>query len=366
MKDRVREAVQGLPEHERRAVILFYIADHSQDEIAAFLGVPVTTVKKRLHDARRRLRERMMDMVQETLSGGAPSRNEGFTSKVLEGVRLFARGKVRDVYDLDDRLLIVATDRISAYDCVMPNDIPGKGKILTAMSLFWFDRTRDIVQNHLITADVGKYPQSLRRFSDQLEGRSMLVRKAKRIDLECVVRGYLAGSGWKEYRATNTVCGIRLPPGLRESERLPETIFTPATKADTGHDENISFEQAAELVGEALARRLRELSIAIYQKARDYADGRGILIADTKFEFGLIDGEILLIDEILSPDSSRFWPKDRYAPGRPQDSFDKQFVRDYLDTLDWDKTPPAPALPDEIVRKTAEKYREAYQKLVTD
>ncbi len=282
----------------------------------------------------------------------------------LEGVRLFARGKVRDVYDLDDRLLIVATDRISAYDCVMPNGIPEKGRILTAMSLFWFGLTRDIVPNHLITADVGRYPEALRRFGDQLKGRSMLVRKAKRIDIECVVRGYLSGSGWREYRKTGMVCGIRLPEGLRESDRLPGPIFTPATKADSGHDENISFEQTAKIVGEDLARRLREVSIAVYRKARDYADGRGILIADTKFEFGLIDGEVTLIDEILSPDSSRFWPKDRYGPGRPQDSFDKQLVRDYLDTLDWDKTPPAPALPDEIVRRTTEKYREAYQRLV--
>ncbi|OGG43453.1 MAG: phosphoribosylaminoimidazolesuccinocarboxamide synthase [Candidatus Handelsmanbacteria bacterium RIFCSPLOWO2_12_FULL_64_10] len=282
----------------------------------------------------------------------------------LEGVRLFARGKVRDVYDLDDRLLIVATDRISAYDCVMPNGIPEKGRILTAMSLFWFGLTRDIAPNHLITADVGRYPEALRRFGDQLEGRSMLVRKARRIDIECVVRGYLSGSGWREYRKTGMVCGIRLPEGLRESDRLPGPIFTPATKADSGHDENISFEQTAKIVGEDLARRLREVSIAVYRKARDYADGRGILIADTKFEFGLIDGEVTLIDEVLSPDSSRFWPKDRYEPGRPQDSFDKQLVRDYLDTLDWDKTPPAPALPDEIVRRTTEKYREAYQKLV--
>ena len=282
----------------------------------------------------------------------------------LEGVRLFARGKVRDIYDLDDRLLIVATDRISAYDCVMPNGIPEKGQILTAMSLFWFTLTRDIVPNHLITADVGAYPAPLRRFSDQLEGRSMLVKKARRIDLECVVRGYLTGSGWREYRQTRTVCGIPLPEGLKESALLPETIFTPSTKADSGHDENISFAQAAALVGGDVAGRLRDLSIAVYEKARAYAERHGILIADTKFEFGLIDGEIILIDEILSPDSSRFWPKDRYEPGRPQDSFDKQFVRDYLDTLDWDKAPPAPALPEEIVRKTAEKYREAYQKLV--
>lgn len=289
---------------------------------------------------------------------------EALLKTELEGIRLFARGKVRDVYDLDDRLLIVATDRISAYDCIMPNGIPGKGKVLTAMSLFWFDLTKDIVPNHLITADVGAYPPSLQKFSDQLEGRSMLVRKARRIDLECVVRGYLSGSGWREYRTSGTVCGIPLPKGLRESDLLPETIFTPSTKADAGHDENITFEQASALVGGETAVRLRDLSVAVYEKARLYADGRGILIADTKFEFGTVDGGIILIDEILSPDSSRFWPKEKYAAGRSQESFDKQFVRDYLDTLDWDKAPPAPALPETIVEKTAEKYREAYRKLV--
>lgn len=283
----------------------------------------------------------------------------------LPGLQLFSRGKVRDIYDLDDRLLIVATDRISAYDCVMPNGIPDKGRILTQMSLFWFNLTRDIVQNHLIAAAVGEYPEALRRYADQLEGRSMLVRKAKRIDVECVVRGYLAGSGWREYRATGMISGIRLPAGLRESERLPEPIFTPATKADSGHDENISFEQVTQAVGDALARRLREISLAIYQKARDYADGRGILIADTKFEFGLINGEVILIDEVLTPDSSRFWPKDKYTPGRPQASFDKQFVRDYLDSIGWDHQPPAPELPEAIVRQTTERYQEAYQRLVS-
>ena len=284
----------------------------------------------------------------------------------LDGIRLFARGKVRDIYDLDDQLLIVATDRISAYDVIMPNGIPQKGKVLTAMSLFWFGITQDIVPNHLITAKVEEYPEGLHRYSDQLEGRSMLVKKAKRIDLECVVRGYLAGSGWRDYRAKGMTSGHRLPPGLQESERLSEPIFTPATKADSGHDENISVGQAAEAIGKNIVQTLREISIAIYRKAWSYAEGRGILLADTKFEFGTVDGEIILIDEILSPDSSRFWPKDRYQAGRPQESFDKQFVRDYLDTLDWDKTPPAPNLPEEIVSQTAEKYQEAYQRLVVD
>lgn len=282
----------------------------------------------------------------------------------LPGVKRFARGKVRDVFDLGDRLLIVASDRISAFDCVMPNGIPGKGKILTAMSLFWFDLMEDVVEHHLIASDVDAYPPELRRFREVLEGRSMLVRKAERFDVECVVRGYLAGSGWREYKESGTICGIKLPEGLREADRLPETIFTPATKAETGHDENISFEHAAELIGSERAGQLRDLSIAVYEKAREYADARGILIVDTKFEFGLCDGRVILIDEILSPDSSRFWPKDGYEPGRSQDSFDKQFVRDYLETLDWDKTPPAPELPEEVVRKTLEKYREAHRRLV--
>jgi len=282
----------------------------------------------------------------------------------LPGVKRFARGKVRDVFDLGDRLLIVASDRISAFDCVMPNGIPGKGKILTAMSLFWFDLMEDVVENHLIASDVDAYPPELRRFREVLEGRSMLVRKAERFDVECVVRGYLAGSGWREYRESGTICGIKLPEGLREADRLPETMFTPATKAETGHDENISFGRAAELIGSERAGQLRDLSIAVYEKAREYADARGILIADTKFEFGLCDEQVILIDEILSPDSSRFWPKDQYEPGRSQDSFDKQFVRDYLETLDWDKTPPAPELPEEVVRKTLEKYREAHRRLV--
>ena len=276
----------------------------------------------------------------------------------LPDIPLYARGKVRDVYDLEDRLLIVATDRISAFDCIMPNGIPGKGKILTEMSLFWFDHVRDIVPNHLVTVRVDEYPEELRKYRDQLEGRSMIVQKARRIDVECVVRGYITGSGWKEYRKYGSVCGIPLPEGLIEAQRLPETIFTPTTKAETGHDENISFETVAEMIGGDLAAEIRDLTIAVYEKARSYAETRGIIIADTKFEFGRVNGKTILIDEILSPDSSRFWPRSEYRPGGSQPSFDKQFVRDYLETLDWDKTPPAPALPDEIVAKTLEKYRE--------
>ncbi len=285
--------------------------------------------------------------------------NDTLLSTDLPEVELYTRGKVRDVYDLGGNLLIVATDRISAFDCVMPNGIPGKGKILTEMSLFWFDLISDIVPNHLITASVDKFPEVLHQYRDQLEGRSMLVKKAERIDVECIVRGYISGSGWKDYQKTGAICGIRLPAGLKESDRLPETIFTPSTKAEVGHDENVSFEHIVGMIGRELAENIRDLSIAVYEKARTYADSRGIIIADTKFEFGIIDGEVSLIDEILSPDSSRFWPKSGYAPGRPQSSFDKQFVRDYLSGLDWDKTPPAPPLPDDIVAKTLDKYREA-------
>lgn len=282
----------------------------------------------------------------------------------LERIPLFVRGKVRDVYDLDDRLLIVATDRISAYDVVMPNGIPGKGKILTEMSLFWFDKISGLVGDHLISANVDEYPEELQRYRDQLAGRSMLVVKAERIDIECVARGYLAGSGWREYQDSGEVCGISLPVGLQESSRLSEPIFTPATKAETGHDENISFEQMCEIVDLELAGKLRDLTLGVYSRAREYAEEQGVIIADTKFEFGLHGGEIILIDEILSPDSSRFWDQEIYAPGRSQDSFDKQFIRDYLDTLDWDRTPPAPALPEEIVNKTLQKYQEARDRLL--
>jgi phosphoribosylaminoimidazole-succinocarboxamide synthase len=276
------------------------------------------------------------------------------------------RGKVRDVYDLGDELLIVATDRISAFDCVMPNGIPGKGKILTALSLFWFARFAKDFPNHLLATKVEDFPTELTAYRDQLEGRSMLVRKARVIPIECVARGYLAGSGWAEYQKTGTVCGIPLPPGLRQCGKLPTPIFTPATKEDTGHDMNISFAQAAERIGEDLAKTLRDRTLALYTQAADYAATRGILIADTKFEFGILappSSEVILIDEVLTPDSSRFWPADEYSPGRDQESFDKQYVRNYLQTLRWNKTPPAPALPPEVVCGTRERYLEAYRML---
>jgi phosphoribosylaminoimidazole-succinocarboxamide synthase len=292
-----------------------------------------------------------------------PASSGAVTRTDLPDIPLFRRGKVRDVYDLGQDLLIVATDRISAFDVIMPNGIPDKGKILTQMSLFWFDFTRDIVDNHIVSASVEDYPPPLGNHADLLEGRSMLVRKTEPYPVECVARGYLAGTGWKDYLETGGICGIPLPEGLEQAERLPETIFTPATKADTGHDENISFEQAAEVVGFETLTRLKELTITIYEKARAYAQQRGIIISDTKFEFGATSNGIILIDEILTPDSSRFWPASTYQAGRSPVSFDKQFVRDYLESLDWDKTPPAPALPDEIVEKTREKYVEAYELL---
>ena len=276
---------------------------------------------------------------------------------------LVGRGKVRDIYDLGDQLLFVATDRISAFDCILPTGVPGKGRVLTQMSLFWFDFLRDLVPNHLITAEFRSYPAELRPFQASLEGRSMLVKRARMVEVECVARGYLAGSGWKEYRDSGTVCGIPLPPGLRDGDRLPQPIFTPATKAQTSHDMNVPFEHVAGQVGTELAGRLRDLTLSIYGKAADHAKAHGIILADTKFEFGFADGTLVLADEVLTPDSSRWWPADTYAPGGPQVSFDKQFVRDYLETLDWDKRPPAPPLPDEVIRKTGAKYAEAYRRL---
>ncbi len=277
---------------------------------------------------------------------------------------LVARGKVRDVYAVaDDQLLLVATDRISAFDCILGSPIPGKGIVLTQVSLFWFDLLRDLTPNHLLSADVADYPAALHQYRDQLEGRSMLVKRARMVEIECVARGYLAGSGWKEYKQSQSVCGIPLPAGILESGRLPELLFTPSTKAQTGHDENISFECTCQLVGADLAGRLRDMTLAVYSTASAYALTRGILLADTKFEFGFLGDELILADEVLTPDSSRFWPADGYRPGGPQPSFDKQFVRDYLETLAWDKRPPAPELPAEIVRKTQQKYLEAYSRL---
>jgi phosphoribosylaminoimidazole-succinocarboxamide synthase len=279
----------------------------------------------------------------------------------LPGVRLRSRGKVRDIYELGDRLLIVTTDRISAFDVVLPTPIPDKGRVLTQLSLFWFDRLRDLVANHVISAT--EFPAELADAAPLLAGRTMLVHRADPLPIECVVRGYLAGSGWKDYQRTGTVCGIPLPAGLRESEQLPEPIFTPATKATTGHDENISFEETVARIGRPLAERVRELSLELYRRASAYARERGIIIADTKFEFGLLRGELIWIDEALTPDSSRFWPADGYVPGRPQPSFDKQFVRDYLEHIGWNKQPPAPELPPEVVRGTRDRYREAFRRL---
>jgi phosphoribosylaminoimidazole-succinocarboxamide synthase len=276
---------------------------------------------------------------------------------------LHARGKVRDLYSLNGHLLFVATDRISAFDYVLATGIPEKGRVLTQLSLFWFDFLKPVVNNHLVTARVDDYPAPLKKYADDLRGRSMLVTKAQMIDIECVARGYLSGSGWKEYQQNGSVCGIRLPAGLKESDKLPEPIFTPATKAISGHDENISFEEMAKRTGKELAEKLRDLTLTIYQKAADYAAGRGIIIADTKFEFGNTEKGLTLADEVLTPDSSRFWPADKYQPGRAQESYDKQFVRDYLEAIKWNKQPPAPALPPDVAQKTSEKYIQAYRVL---
>jgi phosphoribosylaminoimidazole-succinocarboxamide synthase len=279
------------------------------------------------------------------------------------GLPLHASGKVRDVYALNGHLVFVATDRISAFDYVLATGIPSKGRVLTQLSLFWFDFLESVVPNHLVTADVGKYPPALQKYRDQLEGRSMLVQKAEMVAVECVARGYLSGSGWKEYKQSGAVCGIKLPAGLKESDKLPEPIFTPASKAASGHDENISFAEMVKRVGPELSEKLRDLTLSIYKKAADYALTKGIIIADTKFEFGHTAAGLTLADEVLTPDSSRFWPADQYKPGGAQASYDKQFVRDYLESIKWNKQPPAPALPDDIARKTSEKYIEAYRRL---
>jgi len=279
-------------------------------------------------------------------------------------LQLHASGKVRDVYCLDsDHLLFVATDRISAFDYVLATGIPHKGRVLTQISLFWFDFLKDIVPSHFVTADVNRYPVAIRKHADELRGRSMMVMRAEMFPVECVARGYLSGSGWKEYKATGSVCGIKLPPGLKESDRLPEPLFTPATKATTGHDINISFEEMCKLVDPELSRQLRDVTLRVYNKAADYARQRGIIIADTKFEFGQTAKGITLADEVLTPDSSRFWPADTYQPGKAQDSYDKQYVRDYLEEIRWNKQPPAPALPQEVALRTSEKYLGAYRQL---
>jgi phosphoribosylaminoimidazole-succinocarboxamide synthase len=281
----------------------------------------------------------------------------------IPGLRLWRRGKVRDVYDLGERLLVVATDRISAFDVVLPTGIPQKGVVLTQLSLFWFRLLEGLAPNHVVTGDVAEYGPTLAPYRDQLEGRSMLVIKTDPFPVECVVRGYITGSGWKDYQATGAVCGIELPRGLRESDRLDPPIFTPATKAETGHDENISFERMTGIVGATRASELRDLSLEIYNRARAHAEGRGVILADTKFEFGTRDGRVVWIDEALTPDSSRFWSREGYEPGRSQPSYDKQYVRDYLESIRWDKRPPAPRLPEDVVERTRAKYLEAYERI---
>jgi phosphoribosylaminoimidazole-succinocarboxamide synthase len=281
----------------------------------------------------------------------------------LPGIPLHARGKVRDVYAVGEHLLIVATDRISAFDYILASGIPEKGAVLTQMSLFWFDFLRGVTPNHLVTADVAEYPAELRPFAEQLSGRSMLVKKAKMIDVECVARGYISGSGWKDYKATGAICGIQLPEQLQESSKLPEPIFTPASKASTGHDENVTFATVADSIGRELANWIRDLTLDIYSRASRYAETKGIIIADTKFEFGFVGDELVLADEVLTPDSSRFWPMETYKPGGPQPSYDKQYVRDYLESIHWNKLPPAPALPQDVQVRTSEKYKEAYRVL---
>lgn len=279
-------------------------------------------------------------------------------------LKLKARGKVRDIYDLGTSLLFVATDRLSAFDVVMDQPIPGKGQVLTQISAFWFEKLKNVVPNHLVTMNIDEYPEECKIYADQLEGRSMIVKKAEPLAIECIVRGYLAGSGYKDYMATGMVCGYKLPENLVNSSRLEEPLFTPSTKAEVGlHDENITMEQAREIVGADLAEEAKRISLELYKKARDIAEPKGIILADTKFEFGLFEGKLILIDEVLTPDSSRFWPMDQYEPGRSQPSFDKQFVRDYLETLDWGKTPPPPELPQDLIDRTAEKYQEALRLL---
>lgn len=279
----------------------------------------------------------------------------------MPDIKFSRKGKVRDIYDLGDSLLLIASDRVSAFDVVLPNGIPGKGKILTQISVYWFRQMEDIIKNHLLAVDVDDYPEQCRKYREQLEGRSMLVKKAKPMPVECIVRGYLSGSGWKEYKKSGTVCGIKLPDNLVESSRLEEPLFTPSTKAEEGHDINITFEETVNIVGKEMAEKLSSTSLGIYKKARALAEKKGIIIADTKFEFGICEDELILIDEILTPDSSRFWSAKNYTPGKGQDSYDKQIIRDYLLTLDWDQTYPGPELPDQIIEKALERYQEIYQ-----
>jgi phosphoribosylaminoimidazole-succinocarboxamide synthase len=280
------------------------------------------------------------------------------------GIKPWKTGKVREMYDLGDKILLVVTDRISAFDCIFPNLIPEKGRVLNSISAFWFDFTRDVIKNHMITTDVSKYPEPFNKYSEELDGRSMLVKKLDIVPAECIVRGYLEGSGLKDYRRTGSICGIKLPKGMKQAEKLPEPVFTPSTKADEGHDQNVTYEELCNEIGEDLANKLKTASLALYKKVSEYALSKGLILADTKFEFGLLDGELVVADEMFTPDSSRFWDAADYEPGRAQKSFDKQYLREYLETLDWDKTPPAPELPVDVIERTSAKYLEAYSILI--
>ena len=376
----IRRAMETLPQKDREIAHSYYLDGASYDELTRTHGLSYKAIAFRLSRAKQRLAKRLQYLLtgssvppattlKQIYSGGFTAMKIETVPKITAGaigiVALASRGKVRDLYDLGDELLIISTDRISAFDVVLPNGIPYKGQILTGLSEFWFDYTKSIVDNHIITTDVSQYPDVLQADTEVLKGRSMLVRKAKRIDIECVVRGYIAGTAWSEYKQDGTVCGEKLPAGLTESEQLPEPIFTPATKAEQGeHDENISIAEMEETIGKALSDKIIQTSFALFEAASKHAEKSGIILCDTKFEFGQIDGQLILIDEVFTPDSSRFWPKDEYKPGSSPPSFDKQYVRDYLSDIGWNKEPPVPELPAEVIRQTSEKYLEAYRLIV--
>ena len=379
-RELIRRAMEILSQKDREIAHSYYLDGASYDELTRTHGLSYKAIAFRLSRAKQRLTKRLQYLLtglsvppattlKQIYSGGFTAMKIETVPKITAGEigigTLASRGKVRDLYDLGDELLIISTDRISAYDVVLPNGIPYKGQILTRLSEFWFDYTKSIVDNHIITTDVSQYPDVLQADTEVLEGRSMLVRKANRIDIECVVRGYIAGTAWSEYKQDGTVCGEKLPAGLTESERLPEPIFTPSTKAEQGeHDENISIAEMVEMIGQDLSDKIIQTSFALFEAASEHAEKVGIILCDTKFEFGLIDGQLILIDEVFTPDSSRFWPKDEYKPGGSPPSFDKQYVRDYLSDVGWNKEPPAPELPADVINQTSEKYLEAYRLIV--
>ncbi len=366
-RELIHRAMDTLSQKDREIAHSYYLDGASYDELIRTHGLSYKAIAFRLSRAKRRLTKRLQYLLTGLSVPPATTLKQiysgGFTAMKIGTVA--NRGKVRDLYDLGEELLIISTDRISAYDVVLPNGIPYKGQILTGLSEFWFDYTKSIVDNHIITTDVSQYPDSLQVDAEALKGRSMLVRKANRIDIECVVRGYIAGTAWSEYKQDGTVCGEKLPAGLTESERLPAPIFTPSTKAEQGeHDENISIAEMVEMIGQDLSDKIIQTSFALFEAASEHAEKSGIILCDTKFEFGLIDGQLILIDEVFTPDSSRFWPKDEYKPGGSPPSFDKQYVRDYLSDVGWNKEPPAPELPADVINQTSEKYLEAYRLIV--